>query len=125
MIMVYAMALLERSETTSRLSFMILFNFFFIGFFIVLYYTEANDETLEFQLCLLFPQVSYLGEKSFDPTFVASSDKGLYEVKSTERHLVLGPLHPGTTYQISIKAKTSAGYGPAVATTKRTEIARE
>ena len=38
---------------------------------------------------------------------------------------MLGPLHPGTSYAISIRAKTSAGPGPSIDLAEKTEIARE
>ncbi|CAK8689546.1 receptor-type tyrosine-protein phosphatase kappa-like isoform X2 [Clavelina lepadiformis] len=68
-------------------------------------------------------EVSFRGESSYDPNFVWENDSGLIQVSGNVQTLVLDSLHPGTSYQVSVRAKTNAGYGQAIEITARTDIA--
>uniref|UniRef100_A0A8C3AVX6 protein-tyrosine-phosphatase n=1 Tax=Cyclopterus lumpus TaxID=8103 RepID=A0A8C3AVX6_CYCLU len=66
-------------------------------------------------------EISYSGVRSFDPS-VPLQRPGLTVLPSNATHHLFSQLHPGVTYQLSIRASTSKGFGPAATLNVTTNI---
>ena len=75
----------------------------------------------------LFPrlQISYSGVRSFDPSVPLQRPGLMVSLPSNATHNLFSQLHPGVTYQLSIRASTSKGFGPATTLNVTTNISGE
>lgn len=68
------------------------------------------------------PQISYSGLRSFDPSVPLQRPGLTASLPSNASHHLFSQLHPGVTYQLSIRASTSKGFGPATTLNVTTNI---
>lgn len=68
------------------------------------------------------PQISYSGLRSFDPSVPLQRPGLTASLPSNASHHLFSQLHPGVTYQLSIRASTSKGFGPATTLNVSTNI---
>lgn len=68
------------------------------------------------------PQISYSGVRSFDPSVPLQRPGLTVSLPSNATHHLFSQLHPGVTYQLSIRASTSKGFGPATTLNVTTNI---
>lgn len=68
------------------------------------------------------PQISYSGLRSFDPSVPLQRPGLTVSLPSNATHHLFSQLHPGVTYQLSIRASTSKGFGPATTLNVTTNI---
>uniref|UniRef100_A0AAQ4QXF1 Receptor-type tyrosine-protein phosphatase kappa n=1 Tax=Gasterosteus aculeatus aculeatus TaxID=481459 RepID=A0AAQ4QXF1_GASAC len=66
-------------------------------------------------------EISYSGVRSFDPS-VPLQRPGSTTLASNATHHLFSQLHPGVTYQLSIRASTSKGFGTAATLNVTTNI---
>lgn len=69
-----------------------------------------------------WPQISYSGLRSFDPSVPLQRPGLTVSLPSNATHHLFSQLHPGVTYQLSIRASTSKGFGPATTLNVTTNI---
>lgn len=70
-----------------------------------------------------FPQqISYIGIRSFDPSVPLQRPGLTVSLPSNATHHLFSQLHPGVTYQLSIRASTSKGFGHATTLNVTTNI---
>lgn len=74
---------------------------------------------------LFFQQISYSGLRSFDPSVPLQRPGLMVSLPSNATHHLFSQLHPGVTYQLSIRASTSKGFGPATTLNVTTNISGE
>lgn len=67
-------------------------------------------------------QISYSGLRSFDPSVPLQRPGLTVSLPSNATHHLFSQLHPGVTYQLSIRASTSKGFGPATTLNVTTNI---
>lgn len=67
-------------------------------------------------------QISYSGVRSFDPSVPLQRPGLTVSLPSNTTHHMFSQLHPGVTYQFSIRASTSKGFGPATTLNVTTNI---
>lgn len=67
-------------------------------------------------------QISYSGVHSFDPSVPLQRPGLTVSLPSNASHHMFSQLHPGVTYQLSIRASTSKGFGPATTLNVTTNI---
>ncbi|XP_008395641.1 receptor-type tyrosine-protein phosphatase kappa isoform X14 [Poecilia reticulata] len=58
-------------------------------------------------------EINYSGVRSFDPSVPLQRPGLMVSLPSNATHYTFAQLHPGVTYQLSIRASTSKGFGPA------------
>lgn len=68
------------------------------------------------------PQISYSGLRSFDPSVPLQRPGLTASLPSNASHHLFSQLHPGVTYQLSIRASTSKGFGSATTLNVTTNI---
>lgn len=67
-------------------------------------------------------QISYIGLRSFDPSVPLQRPGLTVSLPSNATHHLFSQLHPGVTYQLSIRASTSKGFGHAATLNVTTNI---
>ncbi|XP_051264267.1 receptor-type tyrosine-protein phosphatase kappa isoform X5 [Dicentrarchus labrax] len=67
-------------------------------------------------------EISYSGVRSFDPSVPLQRPGLTVSLPSNATHHLFSQLHPGVTYQLSIRASTSKGFGPATTLNVTTNI---
>uniref|UniRef100_A0A7N8XZP5 protein-tyrosine-phosphatase n=1 Tax=Mastacembelus armatus TaxID=205130 RepID=A0A7N8XZP5_9TELE len=67
-------------------------------------------------------EISYSGLRSFDPSVPLQRPGLTVSLPSNATHHLFSQLHPGVTYQLSIRASTSKGFGPATTLNVTTNI---
>uniref|UniRef100_A0A672JQN5 protein-tyrosine-phosphatase n=1 Tax=Salarias fasciatus TaxID=181472 RepID=A0A672JQN5_SALFA len=67
-------------------------------------------------------EISYSGVRSFDPSVPLQRPGLPVSLPSNATHHVFSQLHPGVTYQLSIRASTSKGFGPGTTLNVTTNI---
>lgn len=71
------------------------------------------------------PQISYQSIESFDPSVnVPGPRRTVSKLKNETYHMFSG-LHPGTTYLVSVRARTAKGFGQTALTEITTNISGE
>lgn len=68
------------------------------------------------------PQLSYFGLRSFDPSVPLQRPGLTVSLPSNTTHYTFSQLHPGVTYQLTIRASTSKGFGLAATLNVTTNI---
>uniref|UniRef100_A0A672JQB5 protein-tyrosine-phosphatase n=1 Tax=Salarias fasciatus TaxID=181472 RepID=A0A672JQB5_SALFA len=85
--------------------------------------TRCFRNILNSFLCFSSPsQISYSGVRSFDPSVPLQRPGLPVSLPSNATHHVFSQLHPGVTYQLSIRASTSKGFGPGTTLNVTTNI---
>uniref|UniRef100_A0A7N6B1E7 Receptor-type tyrosine-protein phosphatase kappa n=1 Tax=Anabas testudineus TaxID=64144 RepID=A0A7N6B1E7_ANATE len=77
--------------------------------------TEPNGIIIQYE-------ISYSGVRSFDPSVPLQRPGLTVSLPSNTTHHMFSQLHPGVTYQFSIRASTSKGFGPATTLNVTTNI---
>uniref|UniRef100_A0A668VZG0 protein-tyrosine-phosphatase n=1 Tax=Oreochromis aureus TaxID=47969 RepID=A0A668VZG0_OREAU len=77
--------------------------------------TEPNGVIIQYE-------ISYSGVHSFDPSVPLQRPGLTVSLPSNASHHMFSQLHPGVTYQLSIRASTSKGFGPATTLNVTTNI---
>uniref|UniRef100_A0A4W6EGX3 Receptor-type tyrosine-protein phosphatase kappa n=1 Tax=Lates calcarifer TaxID=8187 RepID=A0A4W6EGX3_LATCA len=67
-------------------------------------------------------EISYSGVRSFDPSVPLQRPGLTVSLPSNATYHLFSQLHPGVTYQLSIRASTSKGFGPATTLNVTTNI---
>uniref|UniRef100_A0A665W7F6 protein-tyrosine-phosphatase n=1 Tax=Echeneis naucrates TaxID=173247 RepID=A0A665W7F6_ECHNA len=67
-------------------------------------------------------EISYIGVRSFDPSVPLQRPGLTVSLPSNATYHLFSQLHPGVTYQLSIRASTSKGFGPATMLNVTTNI---
>uniref|UniRef100_A0A8D0D0U7 protein-tyrosine-phosphatase n=1 Tax=Sander lucioperca TaxID=283035 RepID=A0A8D0D0U7_SANLU len=67
-------------------------------------------------------EISYSGVRSFDPSVPLQRPGLTVSLPSNATHHLFSQLHPGVTYQLSIRASTSKGFGSATTLNVTTNI---
>ncbi|KAG7222655.1 hypothetical protein INR49_026264 [Caranx melampygus] len=67
-------------------------------------------------------EISYSGLRSFDPSVPLQRPGLTVSLPSNATYHLFSQLHPGVTYQLSIRASTSKGFGPATTLNVTTNI---
>uniref|UniRef100_A0A8C6KUC2 protein-tyrosine-phosphatase n=1 Tax=Nothobranchius furzeri TaxID=105023 RepID=A0A8C6KUC2_NOTFU len=67
-------------------------------------------------------EISYIGVRSFDPSVPLQRPVLTVSLPSNATHYTFSQLHPGVTYQLSIRASTSKGFGSAATLNVTTNI---
>uniref|UniRef100_A0A1A7X9E5 Receptor-type tyrosine-protein phosphatase kappa n=1 Tax=Iconisemion striatum TaxID=60296 RepID=A0A1A7X9E5_9TELE len=67
-------------------------------------------------------EISYIGVRSFDPSVSLQRPVLTVSLPSNATHYTFSQLHPGVTYQLSIRASTSKGFGSAATLNVTTNI---
>lgn len=67
-------------------------------------------------------QLSYFGLRSFDPSVPLQRPGLTVSLPSNTTHYTFSQLHPGVTYQLTIRASTSKGFGLAATLNVTTNI---
>jgi len=70
----------------------------------------------------VFLQISYSGLRSFDPSVPLQRTGLVVPLPSNTTQHLFSQLHPGVTYQFSIRASTSKGFGQATTLNVSTNI---
>ena len=68
------------------------------------------------------PQISYSGLRSYDPSVPLQRTGLVVSLPSNTTQHLFSLLHPGVTYQFSIRASTSKGFGQATTLNVSTNI---
>ncbi|XP_034018396.1 receptor-type tyrosine-protein phosphatase kappa [Thalassophryne amazonica] len=77
--------------------------------------TEPNGILIQYE-------ISYSGVHSFDPSVPLQRPGLTVSLPSNATHHLFSQLHPGVTYQLSIRASTSKGFGPSTVLNVTTNI---
>uniref|UniRef100_A0A3B3VWJ3 Receptor-type tyrosine-protein phosphatase kappa n=1 Tax=Poecilia latipinna TaxID=48699 RepID=A0A3B3VWJ3_9TELE len=77
---------------------------------IILYWKEPAEPN---GVITQYEVISYSGVRSFDPSVPLQRPGLMVSLPSNATHYTFAQLHPGVTYQLSIRASTSKGFGPA------------
>lgn len=73
-------------------------------------------------LFLLFQQISYQSIESSDPGINVPGPRRTVSKLKNETYHMFSNLHPGTTYLISVRARTAKGFGQTALTEITTNI---
>ncbi|TKS76269.1 Receptor-type tyrosine-protein phosphatase kappa [Collichthys lucidus] len=85
---------------------------------ILLYWKEPSEPNG----VIIQYEISYSGVRSFDPSVPLQRPGLTVSLPSNATHHLFSQLHPGVTYQLSIRASTSKGFGPATTLNVTTNI---
>uniref|UniRef100_A0A674MA36 Receptor-type tyrosine-protein phosphatase kappa n=1 Tax=Takifugu rubripes TaxID=31033 RepID=A0A674MA36_TAKRU len=85
---------------------------------ILLYWKEPSEPNG----IIIQYEISYSGLRSFDPSVPLQRPGLTASLPSNASHHLFSQLHPGVTYQLSIRASTSKGFGPATTLNVTTNI---
>uniref|UniRef100_A0A671XL60 Receptor-type tyrosine-protein phosphatase kappa n=1 Tax=Sparus aurata TaxID=8175 RepID=A0A671XL60_SPAAU len=85
---------------------------------ILLYWKEPSEPNG----VIIQYEISYSGVRSFDPSVPLQRPGLTASLPSNATHHLFSMLHPGVTYQLSIRASTSKGFGPATTLNVTTNI---
>ncbi|KAL7388858.1 hypothetical protein ABVT39_022037 [Epinephelus coioides] len=85
---------------------------------ILLYWKEPSEPNG----VIIQYEISYSGLRSFDPSVPLQRPGLTVSLPSNATHHLFSQLHPGVTYQLSIRASTSKGFGPATTLNVTTNI---
>ncbi|XP_034555399.1 receptor-type tyrosine-protein phosphatase kappa isoform X3 [Notolabrus celidotus] len=77
--------------------------------------TEPNGIIIQYE-------IGYSGLRSYDPSVPLQRPGLTVSLPSNATHHLFSTLHPGVTYQLSIRASTSKGFGPATTLNVTTNI---
>lgn len=84
---------------------------------------KLSQKEFKTSFCLsATPQISYSGLRSFDPSVPLQRPGLTVSLPSNATYHLFSQLHPGVTYQLSIRASTSKGFGPATTLNVTTNI---